>query len=69
MAISHNEGDVGQLAAAEGHLEILCQLVTVTVLLMDTVQHWRWGAAVAGERERERGREEGREAQRRVKAG
>ena len=42
VAVAHDECHVGQLAASEGHLEILGQLVTVAVFLVDTVQHRRW---------------------------
>ena len=42
VAVAHDEGHVGQLTASEGHLEILSQLVTVAVFLVDTVQHRRW---------------------------
>ena len=60
MAVPYNEGNVGQLTASEGHLEVLCQLVAVGVLLMNTVEHRGWWA---GERE-ERGREAGRWSER-----
>ena len=63
MAFSHDENHVGQLTAAECHLEVLRQLVTIAVLLVDTVHHWRWwagGREKEGEREREREGEGGR---------
>ena len=61
VVFSHNENHVGQLTAAERHLEVLRQLVTIAVLLVDTVHHWRWWA---GGREKEGERERGGEGRR-----
>ena len=47
MVISHDERHVSQLTATKRHLEVLCQLVAVAVLLVNAVQH-------GGRRSRER---------------